>query len=112
MKKTISQLPQESYLTALRYIRSIGEDPEDFEYEASILFEPEEIFYWLQTKVKFEGSPYDLALIDKIGKDQVIENPILVDVDENLTVEGTHRLSAGIKFHLPVPIIFLSRRKI
>ena len=67
--------------------------------------------FWLDTKLKVEGEPPDQALIHEILNDRVIRRPVILDVDEDVAVEGRHRLAAAIRGRLPVPIVILSAKR-
>lgn len=70
-----------------------------------------DIDFWLNEKLQFEGEPPDKLLIETIGLEEEIKRPIILDIDNNHTVEGRHRLFAAKEFGLDVPIVMISGLK-
>lgn len=71
----------------------------------------ENIKFWLNTKIKSEGPPPDKKLIKQICKDGKINNPVLLDLDFDVAIEGRHRLFAAAACKLDVPVLMISRRE-
>lgn len=67
----------------------------------------EDIKFWLRSKLDIEGPASDLDLVEKIGKDKEIKEPIILDTRDDFTVEGRHRLSAALTYGLDVPALLI-----
>ena len=89
------------------YLHSTGRTIDDVEMEQEIIpgNNRTDIEYWLKNKTKYEGEPPDKELIDKICKDGKITTPVIIDTDEEYTVEGRHRLFAALKCKIDVPVV-------
>jgi len=89
------------------YLHSTGRTIDDVEMEQEIIpgNNRTDIEYWLKSKTKYEGEPPDKELIDKICKDGKITTPVIIDTDEEYTVEGRHRLFAALKCKIDVPVV-------
>ena len=70
-----------------------------------------DIDFWLGSKTSIEGPASDTLLVERIGKEGEIKRPVILDVDNDVTVEGRHRLAAAKKFKLDVPIVMISGQK-
>lgn len=67
----------------------------------------EDIKFWLRSKLDIEGPASDLDLVEKIGKDKEIKEPVILDTRDDFTVEGRHRLSAALTYGLDVPALLI-----
>jgi len=73
----------------------------------SVIDNKEEKEFWLGSKLRLEGDPTDEELIKTIGMDGEIKNPVIVDTRNDHTVEGRHRLAAGLRYGLEVPVLYI-----
>lgn len=66
----------------------------------------EDIRFWLKSKTALEGKPKS-DCVKKIGKDGEIREPVILDLRNDFTVEGRHRLAAALKYNLDVPVLLI-----
>ena len=66
----------------------------------------EDIRFWLKSKTGLEGEPKS-AHVRKIGEDGEIREPVILDLRNDFTVEGRHRLAAALKYDLDVPVLLI-----
>lgn len=66
----------------------------------------EDIRFWLKSKTGLEGEPKS-AHVRKIGEDGEIREPVILDLRNDFTVEGRHRLAAALKYDLDVPALLI-----
>lgn len=71
----------------------------------------QDVAYWYQTKLDFEGPPIDLRLIEEICDEGEITRPVILDLDHEVAAEGRHRLAAALRCNLDVPAVLISSRK-
>jgi len=95
------------------YLHSTGRTIDDVGIEQDVI--PgnyrTDIKHWLKSKTDFEGEPTDDELINQICKDGKITTPVIIDADEEYTVEGRHRLFAALKCEIDVPVVVIFSRK-
>ena len=89
------------------YLALHGHTLSDVSWEHDIMTEPSDIQYWFERKTAQEGMPEDQELINQIGEDRVIRTAVLLDPDNEYTIEGRHRLAAALKYKLAVPVAML-----
>ena len=66
----------------------------------------EDIRFWLKSKTGLEGEPKS-AHVREIGEDGEIREPVILDLRNDFTVEGRHRLAAALKYDLDVPALLI-----
>lgn len=87
------------------YLEEMGKDPNEAEYDVGVMESKFDIEYWLNTKLSVEGEPPDKELIDQICQDGEIREPVILDVQMEVAVEGRHRLFAANRCDLSVPVV-------
>lgn len=101
----LHEMDTESYDEALEYLKNMfGENADNYRVEYGIIRNQEDKKYWHGIKVKLEGPAKDEEIISRIGKEKEIKRPIIIHPENEHIVEGRHRLTAGIKYNLPVPV--------
>ena len=95
------------------YLHSTGRTIDDVGIEHDVIpgNNRTDIKYWLKSKTDFEGEPTDDELINQICKDGKITTPVIIDTDEEYTVEGRHRLFAALKCEIDVPVVMIFSRE-
>lgn len=87
------------------YMEEIGKDPNKAGYDVGVMESQFDIEYWLNTKLSVEGEPPDKELINQICQDGEIRDPVILDVQAEIAVEGRHRLYAANKCGLSIPVV-------
>jgi hypothetical protein len=109
--KKVQYLPQNILDDVSLYLDSLGEDSSKWYFEEGMMDSFSDIEYWLQNKLKYEGMPVDFDLINQIGTDGKIINPIILDTTNEVAVKGRHRLTAAQKFKLTVPVVCIFKKE-
>ncbi len=104
---TLADLPIGVAFEIEEWLNNTGRSVGEVSLYAGVMTDPEDIAFWLETKLRLEGDPPDRALIDAIEE---ITTPVILDGDQSLCVEGRHRLTAALAKRLPVPIVTIAGR--
>jgi hypothetical protein len=100
------QLDPETVNEILSYAFGMKLSPIYYRFEVIPADARDDLAFWLKTKVDFEGPPIQ-GIVDEIGADGVIERLVILDVSNDLAVEGRHRLAAALQYDLDVPAVLI-----
>lgn len=89
------------------YAHGMHLDPIYFVRDTIPADDREAIAFWLKTKTDLEGPPIR-ALVEEIAAEGHILRPVVLDVKNDLAVEGRHRLAAALKYGFDVPVVLIS----
>lgn len=92
----------------LDWLENIGDDIDNCTITLDVIpsSDTRNMRYWLHTKEKVEGKA-NPKVVAQIGSKGKITRPVIIDLDRDTLVEGRHRLSAGLKYALDVPVVML-----
>lgn len=105
----LRRLDSETRSEIEEWANQVGMDP--VYWERGVMSKPEDIRYWLRTKTMLESAAQDEELIEIIGRTKKIDRPVILDLDREVAVEGRHRMTAALRYGLPVPIVMISSEK-
>ncbi len=102
-------ISQQTMFEITQYLYDVGLELDDVSIGSEVMRSKEDKEFWLKSKLDFEGDPHDEKLIDQICKDGVIKEPIIIDLDQEYTIEGRHRLAAALRCNIDMPVVFIER---